>query len=197
LGILEYEKRNLQRIARTGCARDFKIRLAETPLIIMLAFIKKYQRTILITFIVLVVLFGAFVAFAIYSLGNIFESDTVTPTASQYSEWVGIWLPKDVQNFQAYGEGWQDWLVEAKFEMPASQLSEFLERNKLQPGDSVIGLESNFKLEWFSSTAKLESYTIMPSSEAVPSTPTFFYPSVLLDTSNPEEVRVYIVANTM
>jgi hypothetical protein len=163
----------------------------------MLAFFKKYKRAILISFAVILLLFGAFVAFAIYSINNLFESDTASPTASQYSEWVGLWLPEGVQNFQAYGEGWQDWLVEARFEMPTSQLPEFLERNKLQLGDSVNSLESNYKLEWFSSKAKLESYELISSSEGVPSTSTFFYPSVLLDTSSPEKIIVYIVANTM
>jgi hypothetical protein len=163
----------------------------------MFAFFKKYKCAIIISFAIMLLLFGAFVAFAIYSLNTLFESDTASPTASQYSEWVGIWLPKDVQNFQAYGEGWQDWLVEARFEMPASELSEFLERNKLQRGDSVTGLESNYKLEWFSSKAKLESYGIIPLEEGIASTPTFFYPCVLLDTSSPEKIIVYIVANTM
>jgi hypothetical protein len=158
----------------------------------MLVFLKKYQRTILITFIALVILFGAFIAFAIYSLNTPFESDTVSPTASQYSEWVGICLPENMQNFQAYSKGWQDWLVEARFEMPASELPKFLERNKLQPSEVGSALESSYKLEWFASADKLESYKLKPLLESDASTSTGFYPEIWVDEVSPAKVIVYI-----
>ncbi len=161
----------------------------------MLTFIKKYKRAIIIMLIALLLSFAAFVAFAVYSLRNVFESDTSTPTASQYSEWVGIWLPQDVQHFQAYGEGWQDWLVEAKFEMSAAQLPEFLERNKLQPSDLEGDLESSYKLEWFSAKSTLEQYEVKPSPESAGSTTsTGFYPAIWVDDANSDKVTIYIKA---
>jgi hypothetical protein len=158
----------------------------------MLVFLKKYQRTILITLIALVILFGAFVAFAIYSLNTLFESDTVSPTASQYSEWVGICLPENMQNFQAYSKGWQDWLVEARFEMPASELPEFLEHNKLQPSEVGSAFESSYKLEWFASAASPKPYNLVSLPDQSPQTSTGFYPTVWIEKTNSVTVTVYI-----
>jgi hypothetical protein len=164
----------------------------------MIAYIQKHKRAVIITSIALALLLMAFAAFIVYSIrvaGDLFKSDKVTPTATQYSEWVGLWLPADVQNFQAYGEGWQDWLVEARFEMSTSELTEFLERNTLQPSDLEISLESNYKLEWFSSKARLEVYQLGPLPNQAASTSTGFYPTFWIDQTNSGTVIVYIKAN--
>jgi hypothetical protein len=161
----------------------------------MLAFIQKYKRTFLIILAVLAVLFAGFVYISFRAVNDLFETDKVTPTAAQYAEWVGVWLPETPEDFQAYGEGWQDWLVEAKFEMPSSELSEFLERNRLQPVDLKILPESSYQLEWFSSSAKLEVYEIVPLPEQAAATSTGFYATFWLDKTKPDKVTVYIKAN--
>jgi predicted PurR-regulated permease PerM len=161
----------------------------------MLIFLNKHKRTIMIVLAALTIVLGALTAFALYSVRTLFASDKATPTAQQYSEWVGLWLTDDVQNFQAYGEGWQDWLVEARFELPASTLPEFLERNGFVSSESQSLVESSYKLEWFTSTAPLEHYEIKPSPDSAASTSTGFYPSVWLDTADSESVVVYIKAN--
>lgn len=160
----------------------------------MLTLLERHKRAIIIISVVVLLLFAAFMSFAIYSARTLFESGKATPTATQYSEWVGIWLPENVQNFQAYGEGWQDWLVEARFEIPASELAKFLERNKLQQSDLESDLESSYKLEWFSATAKLEQYEIKPLPDQAAQTATGFYPSFWLDKTNSDRVIVYIKA---
>ncbi len=160
----------------------------------MLTFIKKYKRTLLIALAVLVLLFAAFIYVATRAVNDLFESEKVTPTASQYSEWVGLWLPENVENFQAYGEGWQDWLVEAKFELSAAEFAEFVERNNLQLLGERSGVETGYDLEWFYSANALEQYDITPLPESASSTPTGFYPTIWIDDSNPEKVIVYIKA---
>jgi hypothetical protein len=160
----------------------------------MLEVLKKYKRSLIIAASVALLLVIGFYAVAIYSAGTLFDSDSATPTASQYSEWVGLWLPEDVQSFQSFGEGWQDWLVEARVELTASQFSEFLERNNLQGIESETLLESSYGLEWFSSTKSLEHYEIKSLPESAASTSTGFYPTVWVDTSDPDTVIVYIKA---
>jgi hypothetical protein len=161
----------------------------------MLVFVKKYRRTIILGLIILLVAMAGLVYFSIRTVNDLFETDKVMPTASQYAEWVGLWLPGNVQNFQAYGEGWQDWLVEAKFELSVSEWSEFMERNKLQSNDLEIGLESSYQLEWFSSGAKLEVYQIEPLPNQAASTSTGFYATFWLDKTNSGTVVVYVKAN--
>jgi hypothetical protein len=160
----------------------------------MVAFFKKYKRAILISLGILFVLMVGFVYFSIRAVNDLFETDKVTPTASQYSEWVGLWLPDNVQNFQAYGEGWQDWLVEARFELSAWAFAEFVERNKLRQANVQSPVESSYALEWFNFTGVLKQYDIKPLPESAVSTSTGFYPTIWVDDANPDKVTIYIKA---
>jgi hypothetical protein len=160
----------------------------------MLEFLNKHRRALFITGSVMLLLVIGFYALALYSVRTLFDSDSATPTARQYSEWVGLWLPEDMENFQAYGEGWQDWLVEARFELTVSQLAEFLERNNLQRNDSETLPESSYGLEWFRATGRLETYEIKPSPSSAVSTSTGFYPSIWVNSSEIEKITVYIKA---
>jgi hypothetical protein len=91
----------------------------------MLEFLRKYKRALIIAGSVVLFLIVGFYVIALYSVRTLFNSDSAAPTASQYSEWVDLWLPQDVQNFQAYGEGWQDWLLEVRFEIKSSNFLNF------------------------------------------------------------------------
>jgi hypothetical protein len=145
--------------------------------------------------VALLLLMAAFVFISLRAVSTLFDSGEVTPTSSDYAQWLGLWLPENLQNFQVYGEGWQDWLIEARFEMSASELPEFLERNTLQATGVERSIESSYQLEWFSSKEQLEVYEIVPlPNQSVP-TSTGFYPTVWLDTTNPERVIVYIGAH--
>lgn len=158
----------------------------------MVSFIKKHRRILIIAFTVTVLLIAGFVYVSIRAVNTLFETDKVTPTATDYSQWVGLWLPDDVANFQAYGEGWQDWLVEARFELTPSQFAEFLGRNAFVRSEVQSFPESSYKLEWFSSKNRLEHYEIKSSPESAVSTSTGFYPSMWVDTSTADKVIVYI-----
>lgn len=160
----------------------------------MVAFLKKYRVVIFALLAILIILFVGIIFLARWAVNDLFESDKVTPTASQYSEWVGIWLPADVQKFQSYGEGWQDWLVEARFELTTSQFTAFLERNNLVRSESQSVVESNYTLEWFSSAGALEQYEIKPLPESAASTLMGFYPTIWIDHSNSDKVIIYIKA---
>jgi hypothetical protein len=163
----------------------------------VVAFLKKYRTAILSLLVVTVLLYIGFILVARWAVNDLFASSIETPNATQYAAWVGIWLPDDVQKFQSYGEGWQDWLVEARFELSASQFAAFLERNNLERIASQTIPESSYKLDWFSSNAKLESYELKPLPDQAAQTSTGFYPSVWMDTSLPEKVIVYIKAFDM
>jgi hypothetical protein len=158
-------------------------------------FFKEYKRTIILTLVVLFVVIVGFVYVSIRAVNDLFETDKVTPTAGQYAEWVGIWLPENTQNFQAYGEGWQDWLVEARFEMSTADLDEFLERNNLQPSELEVIPNSSYQPEWFASSATLEVYEIKPLPNQAASTTTGFYATFWLDKTNVDKVIIYVKAN--
>lgn len=160
----------------------------------MTAFLKQYKVVLISSLVTLILLFVGFILLARWAVNDLFETEKVTPTAGQYSEWVGLWLPANVQNFQAYGEGWQDWLVEAKFELSAAEFAEFVERNNLQLLDVQSVVETGYDLEWFQSSKVLEQYEIKPLPESSASTATGFYPSVWVDTSSPDRVTIYIKA---
>lgn len=160
----------------------------------MLVFFKRYKAVLLVTGALILLLGIAYFFVARWAVNSLFESDTATPNATEYAGWTGIWLPDDVRNFQAYAEGWQDWLVEARFELSSRNLPEFLERNNLQRVEPDYQPESHFDLEWFQSENELEVYEIVPSSESASSTATGFYPTFWIDTSNPDKITVYIKA---
>jgi hypothetical protein len=160
----------------------------------MIAFIKKYRRAIIISFVVIALLFAGSVYFAIRAVNDLFETSKVTPTAPEYAEWVRVWLPESTRDFQAYGEGWQDWYVEARFDIPVSELPEFISKNKLQRSEASDVPKSQFDLEWFRPTGKLEAYELIPAPDAALMTTTGFYPSFWIDRSDAEQVIVYIVA---
>jgi hypothetical protein len=160
----------------------------------MVSFIKKHKRTLILLFTGIILLAAGFVYVSLRAVNTLFETDKVTPTPTEYSQWVGLWLPDDVANFQAYGEGWQDWLVEARFELTASQFAEFLERNAFVQSEIYSVPESSYKLEWFASTKALEYYEIKSSPESSASTLAGFYPSVWVDKLHADKIIVYIRA---
>jgi hypothetical protein len=161
----------------------------------MFAFIKHYKRTLIVIGVVLLLLFIAFTGFAFYAARTLFSSDIATPTLTQYRDWVGLWLPDDTQNFQAYGEGWQDWLIEARFELSASAFTKFVARNNLEKVASQNLTESSYGLEWFTSTVRLEAYSLKALPESAVSTSTGFYPTIWVDDTTPDKTIVFIRAN--
>jgi hypothetical protein len=158
------------------------------------AFLKRYRSAILSLLVVMVLLYIGSILVARWAVNDLFASSIETPNATEYAAWVGIWLPNNVQKFQSYGEGWQDWLVEARFEVSASQFAAFLERNTLERIASQTMPESSYKLEWFSSEGVLESYEIKSLPDSASSTSTGFYPTIWVDKTNPDSIIVYITA---
>jgi hypothetical protein len=151
---------------------------------------KPYKNFLIALGVVLILLGVGFVLLTRWAVNDLFESSTATPSATEYAAWTGMWLPNNLQNFQAYAEGWQDWFIEAHFEILPADLPEFLGRNNLQRINSDGTLSSSFDLEWFTPTDKLEAYEIKPGG----STSTGFYPTIWLDQTSPDRVIVYIKA---
>jgi hypothetical protein len=124
----------------------------------------------------------------------VFSSDSATPTAAEYAAWVKLEIPATVQNWRSYGEGFQDWYVQARFELPLEELPKFLNDNKLELAPNLTQPPENvFKQSWFDPKPPLEVYELKSSETQQASTASGFYPTVYLERSG-SIIVVYIVA---
>lgn len=160
----------------------------------MWTLVTKHRRR-LATILGILLLLGAVFSYrAIRSLDDLFETRKASPTAVEYANWVGLWLPESVEDFQAYAEGWQDWLIEARFEMPEPDLTAFLANNSLQASKLETRPESAYKLEWFQTSAELSYYELRSEPEKANATKTGFYPSIWIAPLEGDRVIVFILA---
>ena len=134
--------------------------------------------------------------FILRSIGiAIFSSSSETPTAAEYSAWVKLEIPAAAQNWNAYGEGFMDWFVQARFELPPEELPGFLNANKLELSSENDLPQNVFKKDWFNPKGPLEVYQL-PSPDTVQGqTASGFYPTVYIE-RNGATVIVYITAFT-
>jgi hypothetical protein len=130
---------------------------------------------------------------ALRSLSSgLFSTSKVVPTAPEFSKWTGLQIPGSGQNWQAYAEGWQDWFVQARFEMPASELAGFLQGNNLEPSSDTGPPDNPLKQSWFK-PGSVEVYEVRASAAGQASTKTGFYPKVYVENKG-STVVIYITA---
>lgn len=130
----------------------------------------------------------------LFSVNQLFKNSSAAPTQGGFVKWVGVKVPAEATQFRAYAEGWQDWIVEARFELPNTRVAGFLAENGLVRTEPSNGLESSLKQAWFSSSATLERYELESLPEKAASLPSGFYPTVWLDASKPSITTVFIRA---
>lgn len=123
----------------------------------------------------------------------IFSSTPTTPTAQEYSDWVKLEIPSTAQNWKAYGEGFMDWYVQARFEIKPEELASFLQKNNLERIHLNQPPENALKQSWFNPKAPLEVYQLISSQTQQASTASGFYPTVYVERNDPTIV-VYIIA---
>jgi hypothetical protein len=120
-------------------------------------------------------------------------NQTINLTPQEFSDWVKLQIPSTAQNWKAYGEGFQDWYILARFELPAEELPAFLKANGLVPAPLDEPPEDVLNLSWFRPKAPLEVYELMSSDTKQASTASGFYPTVYVELAGPTVV-LYIVA---
>lgn len=157
------------------------------------------QKPIRIVLVVVVLALVAGLGFVWYTVSGIassvFSTRTDSPTATAFSDWVKLKIPAGAWNWQAYAKGFQDWLVQARFEIPASDVPAFLAANTLERLPSASRPQNMLKQPWFNPTRALEAYRLRPVSDEQVTTPSGFYPTVFLEPQQ-DVVVVYIFAFT-
>jgi hypothetical protein len=128
---------------------------------------------------------------------SVFSTRTDSPTVTAFSDWVKLKLPASTRNWQAHAEGFQDWLVQARFELPVSDVPAFLVANRLQRLPGASRPQNVLKLPWFNPVHALEAYKLRPVSDEQVTTPSGFYPTVFLEPQKTGVVTVYIWAYTI
>jgi hypothetical protein len=124
--------------------------------------------------------------------------DDLKPAALE--QWIGLDFPASASNMRSHAEGFQDWQVFVRFEMPKSDLPEFLRLNKLEPELNPNTHLANADLErdWWTpdGTTKPRLFvpTGKPGAETQPSTKTGFYPTIQISDLEGDLVTVYISA---
>jgi hypothetical protein len=136
---------------------------------------------------------------ALFSDGLFSTSIQENLTAPQLEKWIGLDFPPSAINIRSHAEGFQDWQVFVRFEMPKSDVNEFLRINKLEPESNTITSFSNedLKKDWWKPETKLFQVfkpMVKDGTETQPTTKTGFYPTIQISQLEGELVTVYISA---
>ncbi len=125
---------------------------------------------------------------------SVFSNNTAFPTSAEYAAWVGLRIPATAQNWQSYAEGFQDWFVQARFELSPEALPRFLSENNLVRAPELNGPPQNLlKQDWFNPRPPLEVYQLRSSQTQQARTASGFYPTVYIE-RGPSSIVVYITA---
>jgi hypothetical protein len=121
-------------------------------------------------------------------------------TAPQLEQFIGLDIPSSATNLKSHAEGFQDWQVRVRFEMPKAEVKAFLKINNLEPERETITSFFNEDLErdwWTPNTNTPPEMFILkpkPGSNVQRQTKTGFYPTIQLVDLPDGNVSVYIMA---
>lgn len=150
--------------------------------------------------IAFVVLAGVGIFLTSWVANDIFKTTVLEDIeAPKLEAWIGLDFPDSLSGLRSHAEGWQDYQVFVRFEMPTRELEGFLKRNTLEPTPNLVYALENTSLEkaWWKPEALKQAtmYHLKSSSDTVqPSTKTFFYPTVVIGPSTGDSVTVYVYA---
>jgi hypothetical protein len=118
---------------------------------------------------------------------------------AELEQWIGLEFPSSAINMRSHAEGFQDWQVFVRFEMPKADVKAFLRINKLEPESNTNTSFSNddVKKEWWKPETKgFNAFKLMvkDGAETQPTTQTGFYPSIQISELQGDQVTVYISA---
>lgn len=112
---------------------------------------------------------------------SFFSSRTTHLTPQEFSDWVKLYIPSTAQNWKAYGEGFQDWYIQVRFELSSEELPAFLKANGLVPTQLKQSPENALEQSWFSPKPPFEVYELESSETKQTSTASGFYPTVYVE----------------
>ena len=119
---------------------------------------------------------------------------------AELEKWIGLDFPSSASNMRSHAEGFQDWQVFVRFEMPKSDVKEFLRVNKLEPEPNPNTHLANADLEqdWWTPDGTTKPFLFVPTgkpgAETQPITKTGFYPSIQISELEGDKMMVYISA---
>jgi hypothetical protein len=162
----------------------------------------RYRRTIALGALIGTVI-GCVVWFAVtfYFFSQLARGTDFNPTAENFTKQIGLELPSGVQNIQMNEVSWQDTYVQARFEMPKTQLESFIKTNKLRLEENPTETLKNTTLDraWWTpeeskrlGTYRLKDDPAKPNQEA--STKTQYYVLVQVHELDADRVLVYLRA---
>jgi hypothetical protein len=162
----------------------------------------RYRRTIAWGTLIGTVI-GCVVWFAVtfYFFTQLARGKDFTPTAENFTKQIGLGLPSGVQNIQMNEVSWQDTYVQARFELPKTQLESFIKTNQLRLEENPTETLKNTTLDraWWTpeeskrlGTYRLKDDPAKPTQEA--STITQYYVLVQVHELDADRVLVYLRA---
>ena len=118
---------------------------------------------------------------------------------AELEQWIGLDFPSSASNMRSHAEGFQDWQVFVRFEMPKSDVKEFLRVNKLEPESKTITsfLNNDLKKDWWKpeqNTFQVFKPMVQDGAKTQPIIKTGFYPSIQISDLEGDRVTVYISA---
>jgi hypothetical protein len=114
------------------------------------------------------------------------------PSAPALAKWIDLWIPPGATAFRSYAEAWQDWRVIAQFDLTASELSTFIERNHLQPAGSAAAPQAPLQQAWFTPPAAARAYR--PGTDASDGATTSRFSKALWIHAHGDGATVYLHA---
>jgi hypothetical protein len=117
----------------------------------------------------------------------------------ELEKWIGLEFPSSAINMRSHAEGFQDWQVFVRFEMPKADVKAFLRINKLEPESNTNKsfLNDDVKKDWWKPETKVFKVfkpMVKDGAETQPTTKTGFYPSIQISEFQGGLVTVYISA---
>lgn len=99
-------------------------------------------------------------AFVVLLGGDFIASSEREPNPAELEKWIGVKVPARATAYRSYAEGFQDWMILARFELPPSELAPFLEANRLEPGerDADSAVQAPLEQAWFHPGAQAQTH---------------------------------------
>ena len=118
---------------------------------------------------------------------------------AELEKWIGLDFPVSATNMRSHAEGFQDWQVFVRFEMPKSDVKEFLNINRLEPESKTVTyfLNNDLKKDWWKpevNTFQVFKPMVQDGAATQHQTKTGFYPSIQISDLEGGLVTVYIRA---
>lgn len=97
-------------------------------------------------------------AFVVLLGGSFIASSEREPNPAELEQWIGVKVPTRATAYRSYAEGFQDWVILARFELSSSELAPFLAANRLEPEENEDAVKAPLDQQWFRPAADAQAY---------------------------------------